>query len=168
MSHYLPISKLTLCKMSDAWFTWPLAPDGNPEDGCHSQEAAALKDYISSTTITPEAAARNITLPVANEPETAHKGQSSDNLYRLWTLIIDGLTDLPEHRGKIIQLLQAIQNLPLSNGREDEAIGKQIQWADLPNFGHLWSDLMIGAALYVNGHLSNVKGYDRTISSRQP
>ena len=143
MSHYLPILKLTLCKMSDAWFTWHLAPDGNPEDRCHPQEAAALKDYIRSPTITPKAAARNIALPVANEPETAYKGQSSDDLYRLWTLIINGLTNLPEHRGKIIQLLQAIQNLPLSNGREGEAQGKQIQWADLPNFGHLWSDLKI-------------------------
>ena len=129
--------------MSDAWFTWHLAPDGNPEDGCHSQEAAALKDYIHSTTITSEAAARNITLPVANEPEIIRKGQSSDNLYRLWALIIDGLTDLPEHRDKIIQLLQAIQNLPVSDRREGEAQGKQIRWADLPNFGHLWSDLKV-------------------------
>lgn len=129
--------------MSDAWFTWHLAPDGDPEDGCDPQEAAALETYIHSATITPEATARAITLPVTNEPETVRKGQSSDNLYRLWSLIIDGLTDLPEHRPKIIQLLQAIQNLPISNHEEGEAQGKQIQWADLPHFGSLWSDLKV-------------------------
>ena len=76
-------------------------------------------------------------------PRQPTKARAANNLYGLWTLIIDGLTDLPEHRGKIIQLLQAIQNLPLSNGREGEAQGKQIQLADLPNFGHLWFDLKI-------------------------
>ena len=129
--------------MSDAWFTWHLAPDGDPEDGCDLREAAALKNYIHSTTITAEAAARSITLPVTDEPETVRKGQSSDNLYRLWTLIIDGLTDLPEHRHRIIQLLQAIQTLPVSGPKEDGAQGKQIRWADLPNFGSLWSDLKV-------------------------
>lgn len=129
--------------MSDTWFTWHLAPDGDPADGCHPQEAAALKDYIHSTTITAEATAHAITLPVTNEPETVCKGQSSDNLYRLWSLIIDGLTDLPEHRPRIIQVLQAIQTLPLTSQQEGEAPEKQIRWADLPNFGTLWSDLKV-------------------------
>ena len=95
--------------MSDAWFNWQIAPDGEPEDGCHPQEASALKDYVQSTTITAEATARIITLPVTKEPKTDRKGQSSDNLHRLWGLIINALIDLPEHRPRIIQLLQAIQ-----------------------------------------------------------
>ena len=129
--------------MSDDWFTWHLAPDGNLEDGCHPEEAAALKDYLHSTTVTAEVTAHNITLPVTKEPETARKGQSSDNLYRLWTLILDGLTDLPEHRLKIIQLLKAIQHLPVSSPKERGAPKKQIQWANLPKFGSLWADLKV-------------------------
>lgn len=126
--------------MSDAWFTSKLLPDGSPEDGCDPQEAAALKDYIHSTTTTADAAARNITLPVTTEPHTDRKGQCSDNVYRLWGLIIDGLNDLPEHRRKIIQLLQAIQKLPVSNPNKGE---DEIRWADLPDFGHLWADLAV-------------------------
>lgn len=129
--------------MSDAWFTWHLAPDGIPEDGCDPQEATALKSYFNYPTITSEATARSITLPVTEEPETNRKGQSSDNLYRLWTLIIDGLIDLPEHRTRIIQLLQAIQNLPPLYLKDSKAEEKQIQWVDLPNFGSLWSDLKV-------------------------
>ena len=129
--------------MSDAWFDWQVAPDGDPEDGCHPQEAAALKDYVQSTTVTAEATARIITLPVTKEPETDRKGQSSDNLHRLWGLIINALIDLPEHRPRIIQLLQAIQNLPTATRKEDEAQNQPIRWADLPSFGHLWADLKV-------------------------
>ncbi|CAF9925895.1 MAG: hypothetical protein ALECFALPRED_003246 [Alectoria fallacina] len=138
--------------MSEAWFTWHLAPDGDPEDGCDPQEAAALKDYIHSTTITPETTARAITLAVTNEPKTVRKGQSSDNLYRLWSLSIDALTDLPEHRPKIIRLVQAIQTLPASYRKEGEAQEKQLRWADLPNFGSLWSDSKVS-----NNWRSNVR-----------
>ena len=129
--------------MSDAWFDCQVAPDGDPEDGCHPQEAAALKDYVQSTTITAEATARIITLPVTEEPETDRKGQSSDNLCRLWGLIINGLIDLPEHRRKIIRLLQAIQNLPTATKKEGEGQHGPIRWANLPNFGHLWADLKV-------------------------
>ena len=126
--------------MSDAWFALQLLPDGSPEDGCHPQEAATLKEYLHSTTFTADAAAQSITLPVTSEPHTARKGQCSDNLPRLWGLLINTLNDLPDHRRKIIQLLQAIQKLPESNPNEGE---NEIRWADLPNFGHLWADLAI-------------------------
>ena len=129
--------------MSDAWFTWHTAPDGDPEDGCDPQEAAALKDYIHSATVSPETAARRITLPVTNEPETVRKGQSSDNLYRLWSLIIDALSDLPEHRPKVVKLLQAIQKLPTPDRKDYDAKQRQISWAELPNFASLWSDLKV-------------------------
>ena len=126
--------------MSDAWFDLQLLPDGSPEDGCHPQEAAALKEYLNSTTTTADTAARSITLPVASEPHTPRKGQVSDNLPRLWGFIINALTDLPDHRRRIIQLLQAIQNLPTSNPGAGE---NEIRWTDLPGFGHLWADLAV-------------------------
>ena len=129
--------------MSEVWFTLQLLPDGGPEDGCHPQEAAALREYLHSTTITADAAAQSITLPVTSEPHTARKGQCSDNLPRLWGLIINALNDLADHRRKIIQLLQAIQNLPASNPNEGD---NEIRWADLPNFGHLWADLAVDSS----------------------
>ena len=129
--------------MLDPWFASQLLPDGSPEDGCHPQEAAALKRYLHSTTTIADAAARDITLPVTNEPRTARKGQSSHNLPRLWDLIINALNDLPDHRHKIIQLLQAIQNLATSNLNEGE---NEIRWAELPGFGRLWADLAVDSS----------------------
>ena len=129
--------------MSDTWFATRLLPDGSPEDGCHPQEAAALKEYLHSTTTTADAAARDITLPVTGEPHTPRRGQSSHNLPRLWGLIIDALNDLPDHRPKIIQLLQAIQKLATSNPNKGE---NEIRWAELPGFGHLWADLAVDSS----------------------
>ena len=111
--------------------------DDCPEDGCDPQEAAALKDYLLSTTITADATARRITIPVTDEPHTVRQGQRSDNLPRLWRLIINALYDLPEHRGKVIQLLQAIQSLPVSNPNEG---ANEIRWPDLPHFGRSWAN----------------------------
>ena len=138
--------------MSEAWFNWHLAPEGDPEDGCHSQEAAALKDYIHSVTITAETTARKITLPVTNELKIVRRGQESKVLVRLWSLLIDALTDLPEHRHKVIRLLQAIQRLPApaDDGHEDQE--KQLQWADLPGFALLWSDLVVSGEWRNNVH----------------
>jgi len=42
--------------MSQAWFTEQLAPGGNPTDGCHPTEAAALKTYLEHELTAPEAA----------------------------------------------------------------------------------------------------------------
>ena len=151
--------------MSESWFTSQLRPDGSPEDGCDPQEVVALReamalrdgspeddspedgcdpqevvalrDYLLSTTITPDAAARRITVPVTDEPHTVRQGQRSDNLPRLWRFIINALYDLPEHRGKVIQLLQAIQSLPVSNPNEG---ANEIRWPDLPNFGRSWAN----------------------------
>ena len=47
------------------------------------------------------------------------------------------MNDLPNHRGKVIQLLQAIQRLPVSNPNEG---GNEIRWPDLPNLRRLWAD----------------------------
>ena len=123
--------------MSESWFTSQLLPNGTPEDGCDPQEAVALKDYLLSTTITADETARRITIPVTDKPHTIRQGQYSSNLPRLWKLIINALNDLPDYRGKVIQLLQAIQRLPVSNPNEG---GNEIRWPDLPNFGRLWTD----------------------------
>ncbi|KAL9630691.1 MAG: hypothetical protein Q9164_006295, partial [Protoblastenia rupestris] len=119
--------------MSDDWFNWHLNPDGNKEDGCHPQEAAALKDYLQSKNTNVVEVAHAITLPVENEADPC------DNCHRLWNLLIDALDDLPEHRIKLITLLQAIQKLPSAH-RKPEEKRSSIEWHDLPGFGHLWSD----------------------------
>jgi hypothetical protein len=41
--------------MSDAWFNEKIAPDGDTEDGCHPDEAQALKYYYHNWTTTTEA-----------------------------------------------------------------------------------------------------------------
>ena len=69
--------------MSKSWFPSRLLPNGSPEDGCDPQEAAALKDYLLSTTTTAEATARRITIPVTDKPHTIRQGQCSNNLPRL-------------------------------------------------------------------------------------
>ena len=110
--------------MSDAWFTQHIAPDGNAESGgCHPQEAAALKNYLRSKTMTAQEAARAITAAIKPESDPIKEFK------RLWPLLIDALKDLYDKRTKIIQLLQAIQTLP-STG--------DIDWNDLHFFSHLW------------------------------
>lgn len=133
--------------MSDSWFKWHIAPDDNPADGCDPQEASALKDYLRSTIITAEEAARAIVLPIEDGSNPDDDGLSKENaepeFYRLWNLIIDALKALPEHRIKIIGLLKAIQNLPPTVHSTSQSQGHDIHWANLPGFGHLWSDLKV-------------------------
>lgn len=123
--------------MSDAWFSWHLAPDGDITDGCHPEEAAALKDYLNSSSTTPEAAARAITAPM--EAEMASFDEYS-NLSRLWSLMIDALTDLPEQRDRVIELLKAIQSSLTADCKRSKGERQRIQWSNLPSFAHLWAD----------------------------
>jgi len=133
--------------MSDSWFAWHVAPDGNPEDGCDPREASALKDYLRSTTMTAEEAARAIILPIEDgarpNDDSLPKEDAKHDFYRLWNLIIDALNDLPEQRAKIIDLLKAIQTLPPTLHSTSRLQGQDIHWANLPGFGHLWSDLKV-------------------------
>lgn len=123
--------------MSDAWFAEKTAPCGAAEDGCHPDEAQALKDYCHKKTSVKEAA-QAITQPILNSQDP------DGNLYRLWGLLIDALVELPTALiPDLIYLLNAIQQLP-----EPDLAGRQTQnlpehgylWRKLPDFGHMWSD----------------------------
>ncbi len=123
--------------MSDAWFTEKTAPYGAAEDGCHPDEAQALKDYCHKR-LSAKEAAQIITQPIQSSKDPG------DNLYRLWSLLIDALVELPaDHIPDLIHLLDAIQKLP-----EPDLTGKQTKnlpengylWRKLPRFGHMWSD----------------------------
>ncbi|KAL2284866.1 hypothetical protein FJTKL_08686 [Diaporthe vaccinii] len=92
--------------MSDDWFSSKLAPDGAVEDGCHPEEAQAMKYDLRQETTATEAA-RAITHPIvaADNPR--------EDLARLWGFLMDSLLELPaEHTGPLSELLKAIENLP--------------------------------------------------------
>ena len=123
--------------MSDAWFTEKLAPDGAIEDGCHPDEAQALKDYYHKKT-SAEEAAQAITLPIVESEDPGAY------LYRLWGLLKDALVELPApHIPALIQLLGAIQKLPepdLTGRRTENTPADGFLWRGLPGFGHMWGD----------------------------
>lgn len=124
--------------MSDTWFTDRTAPESDKDDGCHPQEAEVLKKYLRGNIATASEAARAITLPIENESDPIV------DVPRLWGLLIDALTDLPASRQKVIQLLEAITELPPPS-QAGEKGPKQLQfqalWRELLGFGHLWADL---------------------------
>ncbi|KAK2012075.1 hypothetical protein LZ32DRAFT_605954 [Colletotrichum eremochloae] len=122
--------------MSDDWFSSKLAPDGAVEDGCHPQEAQAMKDFLYQKTTAAEAA-RAITHPVvtADNPR--------EDLARLWGFLMDSLVELPaEHIEPLLELLKAIENLaePDFTGVDESNRTSEKLWKGLPGFGHLWAD----------------------------
>lgn len=127
--------------MSDPWFSEHIASDGDPEEGgCHPDEAAALKDYLNPSGTTAATAARAITLPLENESLI----RSVDTeCWRLWSLLIDALMELPEHIIKVIELLAAIQSLPMADHDDNNPLQRRVQWSVLPGFGYLWADLKV-------------------------
>lgn len=124
--------------MSDAWFNEKLAPDGDPEDGCHPTEAQALKDYLHQKTSAKEAA-QAITRPIVESKDPG------DNLYRHWGLLTDALVELPAtHTLALIQLLDGIQNLPepdMTARRTEQMPWGGFLWRGLPDFGHMWANI---------------------------
>jgi hypothetical protein len=95
-------------------------------DGCHPDEARALSDYLNGS-ISAEETARRITATILNE------SNPPEELYRLWSLLSEGLVELSPHdRHNIVDLLSQIESLPPQAG---------IQWADLPDFGGMWDTL---------------------------
>lgn len=123
--------------MSDAWFSEKIAPEDAPEDGCHPDEAQALKDFSRGKTSAPEAAhAITRAIEASKDP--------GDNLYRLWGLLIDALVELPDAQTPaLIQLLDAIQRLPepdLAGRRTENTPADGFLWRGLSNFGHMWAD----------------------------
>ena len=122
--------------MSDEWFSEKRAPDGKTEDGCHPDEAQALKAYLQGS-LTPSEAAYDITRPIASA-----KDKDSD-LPRLWCLLIDALIELPESNiPALFRLLEAIQRLPETELEDQPSYthGSKTLWRNLHGFGHEWSD----------------------------
>ena len=125
--------------MSDTWFKEQIAPDGVAEDGCHPDEAQALRSYLNDRVTTQEAA-HAITQPILSS------ANSAENLHRLWNLLQDALLELPAtHHSHLINLLQAIQNLSdpnlTSKAPETTPPKDRFTWKGLPGFGHLWADV---------------------------
>lgn len=124
--------------MSDAWFDNEIAPDGAKEDGCHPDEAQALKSYLRGE-LTAEQAACKITKPTETDADPGN------HISNLWGFVQDALIDIPSARGKVIQLLQEIQKLPpvdMTNKERNSWLTDPSEelWRDLPAFINLWSD----------------------------
>jgi hypothetical protein len=123
--------------MSDEWFSSKLAPNGDIEDGCHPEEAEALKGYLRGKKSAGEAA-RAMTRPV----ETAD--DPNDDLPHFYVLLLDALVELPsEHIEPLLELIQAIEDLPEpdfaaveGSKRPDENL-----WRGLPHFANHWYDV---------------------------
>ncbi|OTB02434.1 hypothetical protein M426DRAFT_24759 [Hypoxylon sp. CI-4A] len=124
--------------MSNAWFSNKLAPDGDVEDGCHPDEAEALKKYLRRE-IVAEEAAQSISRPIANA------SNPGEDLPRLWALLIDALTELPsENIEPLIALIKAIEDLPepdMADVEESKRPAHGKLWRGLPGFGHLYADM---------------------------
>jgi hypothetical protein len=111
-----------------AWIRSQTAEDGSAlaaGDGCHHEEAKALSEYLSGNLLVQEAAER-IVSPVLMEADPP------SGLYRLWGLLSDALVELTDDHQRILDLLAAIQSLPPH---------ACINWSQLSDFGHIWSDL---------------------------
>ncbi|KKY34674.1 hypothetical protein UCDDA912_g05336 [Diaporthe ampelina] len=122
--------------MSDDWFSSKLAPDGAVEDGCHPQEAQAMKDYLHRITTAAEAA-RAITHPVATADNPG------EDLARLWGFLMDSLVELPAgHIESLLELLEAIETLPEPDftAVDESKRPPEKLWRGLPGLGHLWAD----------------------------
>lgn len=122
--------------MSDEWFSSKLAPDGDVEDGCHPEEAQAMKCYLRQETTASEAA-QAVTHPIvtADNPR--------EDLSRLWGFLMDSLLELSaEHTGSLLELLKAIENLsePDFTAIDESQRPCEKLWRGLPGFGNLWSD----------------------------
>jgi hypothetical protein len=122
--------------MSDEWFAEKLAPDSVLEDGCHPNEANALKAYIRKHT-TPQEAVQAIkhTMLDSEDPRW--------DMWRVWSLVMSAFIKLPsEYIAELINLLLVIQDLSQPDlKRADEKKNKLLGpiWRGL-GFGHVWSD----------------------------
>ncbi|KAI8274355.1 hypothetical protein K4K56_001824 [Colletotrichum sp. SAR 10_98] len=122
--------------MSDDWFSSKLAPDGSVEDGCHPQEAQAMKDYLHQKTTAADAA-RAITHPVVTADNPG------EDLVRLWVFLMDSLVELPaQHIESLVELLKAIENQsePDFTSLGESKRPPEKLWKGLPGFGNLWAD----------------------------
>lgn len=122
--------------MSDNWYSYKLAPGGDVEDGCHPEEAQAMKFYLRQR-MTATEAARAITNPIV----TAENPR--EDLARLWGFLMDSFLELPtDHTESLLELVKAIENLPEPDftAVDKEKRPSQRLWRGLGGFGHLWAD----------------------------
>ncbi|KAL8992844.1 MAG: hypothetical protein Q9169_006792 [Polycauliona sp. 2 TL-2023] len=125
-----------------------IAPDGVEEDGCHPDEAQALKDCCNEKTNATEAATA-IVQPILQSTDPDY------HLYGPWGLLMNTLIELLETQAPLlITHLDTIQNLPephlTGNITEDTPVGIRWKEEELPGFGHMWSDR------YMEGHWRNI------------
>jgi hypothetical protein len=124
--------------MTDAWYSSKIAPEHDPDDGCHEEQADALKAYIHQN-ITSIEAAQRLTCPViiALDP----RGE----VCQLYGLIQDALVELPPaHTEPLLSLLHAIEALPSPNFTPlQQATRPKIEeelWKGLSGFANIWAD----------------------------
>lgn len=79
--------------VSPSWFTDAISPDGDPDNGCHPQEAQALRDYHEGK-ITVQEAAYGISRPTATSQSTELNCERN----KLWNLLIAALEEWPRTR----------------------------------------------------------------------
>jgi hypothetical protein len=140
LPHMVADGRRTAGLLPQPWFNKKTAPEGGKEDGCHPDEAWALKDYLKNKTSPPEAA-HAVTRAVGTTADP------SKSLYRLCSLLIDALVELPDTQTPaLLKLLDAIQQLPepeSAGGGGDATASTPAddpRWRGLPNFGHMWAD----------------------------
>lgn len=128
--------------MSNEWFNEKLAPGGNTENGCHPDEAEAMKRYLRGETTELEAA-HAITRPIENSDNP------KKDLSRLWSFLINALIELPFDSNIILlKLITAIEYLP-----EPDMTG--VVESNRPADGNLWHGLPGFLHAYVNLHKSS-------------
>jgi hypothetical protein len=141
--------------MSDDWFAFRLAPDGDVEDGCHPEEAQAIKDYLRRRTTAVEAA-RAITHPIVTTDTPR------EDLARLWGFLQDAFVQLPaEYIEPLMALIHAIECLPEPDFSAVEERNRPYDklWSGLGSFGHLWADIYQSGCWKSNAEVT--KGLER-------
>jgi hypothetical protein len=112
----------------DAWCTEKLAPDGELEDGCHPQQALAIKQYLSHE-VSAQEAAHALAQPVLSAENP------NEELPCFWSLLTDALLELPP-TDLLIELIQTVERLPPPSTITDH--GRL--WGGLPGFAHQYAD----------------------------
>jgi hypothetical protein len=98
-------------------------------DGRHPDEVQALRSFLNDD-ITASEAARALTLPLTLEADPRSQ------LYRIWGLLADAIVEHGQEVGqKLVDVLAAVQKLP-----KTVTASTEIDWSQLPGFGHMWFD----------------------------
>ncbi|OJJ81810.1 uncharacterized protein ASPGLDRAFT_83984 [Aspergillus glaucus CBS 516.65] len=117
--------------VSPSWFTDAISPDGDPDNGCHPQEAQALRDYHEGK-ITIQEAAYAISRPTATSQSTELNCERNKS----WNLLIAALEEWPEPESSpIFALLKEMENIPEPAIREEakHSVTSDPFWKELPD-----------------------------------